>query len=933
MKKIYLIFSLLLLTSIAGFAQKYTVSGKVTDAVKNEALPLTTVAAGTEGVAADFDGNYSIELPNGKYSLKFSAVGYDNLIKEIVVNGAPITLDVALSGEVVLDAVNITADIAKERQTPVAFANISTLKLKEELASQDLPMVLNSTPGIYATQGGGGVGDARVSVRGFSQRNVAVMLDGVPVNDMESGQVFWSNWFGLDNMTKTMQVQRGLGASKLAVPSIGGSINILTKGIDDKQSFVASSEVGSGGYLRTTFSGNSGRLKGGWGISSAISYQVADGFVDKAYSKGFFYYLRVDKQFGKKHSLSLSGFGAPQEHGQNTFRGSIANFSTEMANSLYQNPVDPTTTWNFGTKFNPNWGLDPRTNEIINTRVNYYHKPQFTLRHSWQISKKVYLANVAYLSVGTGGGTRISPAVDRTIDKTALDLSSLKGIAGYYQGKPKIVDNVYTDAVPLLAGQSDKFLNAARNDHFWYGLLSTLKYDISEKFKFSGGIDLREFQGHHFRTPYNLLGGEFYNANSLPQIGTFSPKFGSGDKQTIQKITPGQAYDYDNTAYVRWGGGFGMLEFNNKKFSAFLNLTASYTGYKLVDALKPKVLTLNDQTYYIGAFEKAKTLTEPAMTKAVTVDGKTYDMNSPEVQNQTIGWIWIPGYTFKAGGAYNINKEHSVFANLGWMSKAQRFDNVILQNRPGGITTVFTPIRKIENATNEDIKAVELGYSFKNKVFALNLNGYYTLWDNKPFDTPPTERDPASGDIFPININGIGALHQGIELDASFKILENLSLDVIGSYGDWRWNKKAEYYSTLNGKQVVFNPIGVHVGDAAQTQAGGTLRWEPIKGMYLKTRATYFGNNYSNLSPDKLVSPNEQRESWKMPDYTIIDAYAGFSLKTEKKIKTSVRLSVLNILNTQYISDAQNGDSFNADTATVLFGTPRRFVASFSIEF
>ncbi|MES2396484.1 MAG: TonB-dependent receptor plug domain-containing protein, partial [Bacteroidota bacterium] len=125
--------------------------------------------------------------------------------------------------------------MAKIRETPVAFSNIGAKQIQEELASRDLPMLLNSTPGAYATEQGGGSGDARVTIRGFDQRNVAVLVDGVPVNDMENGQVYWSNWDGLGDVTRNVQVQRGLGASKLALASIGGTMNIITKGIDSKK--------------------------------------------------------------------------------------------------------------------------------------------------------------------------------------------------------------------------------------------------------------------------------------------------------------------------------------------------------------------------------------------------------------------------------------------------------------------------------------------------------------------------------------------------------------------------------------------------------------------------------------------------------------------------------------------------------------------------
>ncbi len=88
---------------------------------------------------------------------------------------------------------------------------------------------------MYATKAGGGFGDSRINIRGFDQRNTAVMINGVPVNDMENGAVYWSNWAGLSDVTSAMQVQRGLGSSKLAIASVGGTVNIVTRAADKKQ--------------------------------------------------------------------------------------------------------------------------------------------------------------------------------------------------------------------------------------------------------------------------------------------------------------------------------------------------------------------------------------------------------------------------------------------------------------------------------------------------------------------------------------------------------------------------------------------------------------------------------------------------------------------------------------------------------------------------
>jgi len=375
-----------LLYGALGFSQA-TINGVVTDASTGEGLIGASIVIGESGTVTDYDGSYSMSVNPGSYLIKFSYIGFAD--KEMNVDiQENMTLDVSMDADNILNEVVVTADIAIERETPVAFSNIPTIKLEEELAAQDIPMILNSTPGAYATEGGGGDGDARINIRGFDQKYIAVMLDGIPVNDMENGRVFWSNWFGLDLVTKTMQVQRGLGASKISQPSVGGTINILTKGIDAKRGMKFKQEIGNNGFTRSTIGLTSGRLDSGWGFSAAGSYKQGDGWVDGNFTKGFFYYGRVDKQMGD-HLLSLTGFGAPQKHGQRPFSQEAGQVDSEFASSIGvpDEALEQLTNIDKGRRFNDAWGL--RDGELYNTRQNYYHKPQFSLRHSWQANDKL----------------------------------------------------------------------------------------------------------------------------------------------------------------------------------------------------------------------------------------------------------------------------------------------------------------------------------------------------------------------------------------------------------------------------------------------------------------------------------------------------------------------------------------------------------------
>ena len=137
-----------------------------------------------------------------------------------------------------LDEVTVTSgviDIAKVRETPIAVSTISPAEITLKVGNLEFPEIMNRTPGVYTSKQGGGYGDSRMNLRGFDQRNTSFLINGQPVNDMENGWVYWSNWQGLTDVASGIQIQRGLGASRLAVPSVGGTISIFTKAAELKR--------------------------------------------------------------------------------------------------------------------------------------------------------------------------------------------------------------------------------------------------------------------------------------------------------------------------------------------------------------------------------------------------------------------------------------------------------------------------------------------------------------------------------------------------------------------------------------------------------------------------------------------------------------------------------------------------------------------------
>jgi iron complex outermembrane recepter protein len=913
MKKHYF----LLLISILGYyTHGYSqgiVNGTVTDANSREPIiGATIIFAPGKGATTDLDGNYTLTLDEGSYTLACSSLGFKTISKELSVkSGSKYELDFALKSNT-LREVEIVSDIAIARETPVAFSNIDPIKIKEELGSQDLPMILNSTPGVYATQQGGGDGDARVSIRGFNSQNVMVLVDGIPMNDMVNGRVYWTNWFGLDQLTSGVQVQRGLGASKLAIPSIGGTMNILTSGRESKRMVSIKQEFGNNFNLRSVASFNSGKLAHGWGVSGAFSYRNNQGWVDHLSSEMFFYYIKVEKSVGK-HLFTFNAFGAPQTSYQRDFRidQPVYSYSKRYAASLGMDTVGKTE---YGRRYNPSWNFLRRTKDdsnapidILNSSVNQFHKPVISLRHFVNIGPKFYLSNILYASYGMGGGTQPNNTI-------ALDASGRQAIQNIYDGNTQSQFNIYQGYGPdsLYKGQrrSANFLRKNFNEHQWYGALSTFSYKPADSWEISGGIDLRTYNGQVYSRVDDLLGGDLWTSSADQNAAANQPVF-VGDRIT-QNIERN----------VRWAGAFALAEYKAGNWSAFFNISGSASAYKQLNHFLKKQMVLGDTTLLIG------------YSDTLTYNGTFYNRDSEGLRTNQTDWKRLYGYTTKGGVNYNLTERMNIFANIGYLNRAPLIQFVFR-----------TDNNEFQNVDNEIIKSVELGYSYRSKTFSANVNGYYTQWTNRPTVVSFT----VSGDPVSSNATGMGALHKGIEFDAVYKPFKNLSFEGMASIGDWRWNKVATAIAVAdNGTPVdtvQFDPRGVRVGDAAQQTYSVSVRYEPIKKLYIKPQFNWFARNYANFTPDGLqitdlatqTGPNLGRQSWRMPDYGVLDISMGYSI-TVNKVKCDFRLTVMNALDAFGITDAQSNQfgtssTFNAASSSVNFLMGRRWMSSVAFTF
>ena len=262
--------------------------------------------------------------------------------------------------------------------------------------------------------------------------------------------------------------------------------------------------------------------------------------------------------------------------------------------------------------------------------------------------------------------------------------------------------------------------------------------------------------------------------------------------------------------------------------------------------------------------------------------------------------------------------------NIGYLNRTPQFSNVVDNNTNSFFIEIL----------NEKIYACELGYGFRSRKLSLNLNGYYTFWENKPFPFGVSVPDPLDPTEFVrANVNGMDALHAGLELDAAWRLHKMLTFEAMASYGDWTW-QSSETIDVV-GTQFEFDAKGVHVGDAAQSTYAASLRFAYLKNGYLKVKYTHFDRYFGKFDPFSLTGANGGTESWRIPSYGLMSIHAGYRLRI-KENSLNFRGNVFNVLNTEYISDArtnQFGTDFGSNSVGVFVGQGIRFNVSLGFEF
>ena len=898
------------------FAQ--TVNGTVYDSNSRPLEGANVVLVGTDlGDTANEAGAYSmLSVPAGTYDLTASFIGYSSITKSIVVGEEDVMTHFILEvGGLALSDVEVLASRASDK-TPVAFTNVTKEEFETRLGSQDIPMILNTTPSVYATQQGGGAGDARINIRGFNQRNIAVMINGVPQNDMENGWVYWSNWDGVGDTAASIQVQRGLSAVNLATPSIGGTMNIITDPTSFEKGGKFKQEAGENGFLKTTFNYNTGlMLNDKLALSGTIVRKTGDGIIDGTWTDAWAYYLGASYAVSEKQRFELYAIGAPQRHGQNLYKQNIATYSQELAGDIdgydtdafaegnkfeteagrffNQNvaPIDPSYT---GKQYWYMYGANTTnrySSNFLNERENFFHKPLVNLNHFLELNDKMRLSSVFYWSGGSGGGTGTYGSVSRmpAVEGERWYASSpwtWDWNAEIAQNSDNIDENFSTSE-----NRSTGILRNSINRQDTYGLISKLNYVVNPELELQFGLDWRTAGIEHAREVRDLLGGDYY-------VDYADDNFEEG-----KVVRLGDIIAYHNETTVDWIGGFAQFNYTTDK----MNL------------------------YGMGGLSSIEYSYQDWFT----------------VEQELVKADPIQTYQLKGGVMYDVNPDMNVFFNTGLVEKAPILDNVI--DYSGNVAS---------DPDNEKFLHNEFGVNYRLGKLGFNASAYMTDWQDRNLTKSVSTGQGSSGDTDIIFLRGVNQKHSGVEIETNYMVNDMLDLMFVASFGNWKFDGDAEGTYQENeynseGQVIGFETTeyayaldGLYVGDMPQTAYVLGMTLKPVKGLMIQAIHKTYDKNYSDWSPgareyDGTDDDADRSQVWEAPGYSKLDLHMSYKLPKVKGLDMTLNGHIFNVLDEVFVQDAVDNSRYNsygskehlAHNAEVFLGTPRYANIGLTINF
>ena len=447
-------------------------------------------------------------------------------------------LSVCAEGVVLTDSViNLQEVVIRDNfsaadNAALSLKTLSPSHIKLYSTSPNYVAMMQGIPGVYATPSTGSYGDATLNMRGFKQENISVLLNGIPIQGLTSGSMYWNNWMGLAEATYAVQIQKGMGSSMLADCAMGGMVNIITKTGEGLPEWEASTSYTQYGTKKGMLSYSTGQLKNGWSANFLVSGVMGDGFVEASEVKSMSYLLSVSKILDLNNTLTFTALGSPEQHDQR---------NTELTNAEVEQ---------YGRAYSKNWGY--LNGEKYSIGRNHYFKPYFTLQHHMD-NGALHMKNSLYLAIADGGGR----STFNDFTKPSQSIIKHQTADGHIDFDAIIAENI-------ASGYSKNVMIDYLSGHLQAGGVISGDYSLDEKWTIGTGLQYQYFDTWSKMVVLDLLGG-----NAVQYGG--------------QDLVVG---DYIGARYGRTthlASGYGQIRYDGRKINANLGASVFSGNYRRHD--------------------------------------------------------------------------------------------------------------------------------------------------------------------------------------------------------------------------------------------------------------------------------------------------------------------------------------------------------------
>jgi hypothetical protein len=870
MRKIIIVELLIIFSAINVIAQSKKIVGTVLDADSDKPLQNVLITDSTNHTTSQLDGHFVLFIQNYSEFINLSIMGYKSM--QISIKNTSNLGIIRLSPIVyTLQDVTVTAQLAIPRETPVAASTVYSFEIEERLGNKEFPEILRYTPGVHANKQGGGWADSEIFMRGFDNTNVAVMVNGIPVNDMENGTVYWSNWASLSEVSSMIQTQRGIGVSKVSSPSVGGTINIVTKGFEAERSGNVSYGIGNDGYDKVGFSVNTGLIGKDWALTILGSRTKGDGYAQGTDFLVYNYFVNLTKRLNANHQINLMAFGAPQQHYMRS------NALTKSEWEKIKNNYQVEKHW---TRYNPDYGFN-LSGQRKTADYNKYHKPIISLKHIWQIDNKSNLSTNAYVSFGRGYSYSGLANNDEYAeydwygtDYGILNTKFRCNDGTFDYSKIEQINKTSSNGAQMVMTKTE-------GNQDWHGLISTYSNKLLQCLDLFVGVDFRYYKSTHRNTLVDLFGGEYFIDPSREEVDILNNS-NATEEWKKQHLSIGDVVYRDYDSHIIQEGLFGQVEYTKDKINTVISGTLNYSHYWRFDRF-----------YYSN------------------------------VRSNTIGF-W--GGNIKSGINYNFTKKSNVFLNFGINSRAPQF-------KSGAFMSATSSNIINDRVKNEKSASVELGYVFHNSFLNFKSNGYYTRWMDKSMAKRGKLTEQYYINMTGVDSRHLGLEFElettpinWVEIGAMFSIgdwkwdSDNVKGYAYNIYGQAITPEgEITIPGASNHAWATINMKGINIGGSAQTTAALDVTFKPFTGFRIGGGYTFFDRNYayyalsgSNLSLGKEMFVNEP---YIIPSHGSMELWGGYKFCIGKTFAT-ISGQVDNLLNEYYIEKAWNPSTVSNTSTT-----------------